>query len=417
MLTDVIYRVTGFTHKRKPNHSTRPQFKKWGVVLFLVFSTLSAHAQSITPQALNVQKEMPKNQVIAHRGTIFWAPELTEAAFRWARNSAADYLELDVHRTKDGQLVVMHDKTLKRTTNVATVFPGRENDPIGTFTMAELLQLDAGILFNEKNPNQARSSFVGQGVLAFEDVFRIAEGKRIKRNPDGSRVYHRTTDGGYQFVYEDDPADNGHRPGVIIETKIPETYLGLEEQMYQALSDFGWNPLEKNGRKISKHFYRKGKVNVGNTKGKILVQTFSREGMLRFKEVFKEEIPVSFLIKSPDPTKSGAEKSFDEIVDFTIQSGAQFIGTNVSVQDGEVSNKQFLEKIRAAGLKINIYSFNNDEEMDSYFGDQKDSNAKPLLDGMITNRADLTTHFYKRHHSRSIAPSQDPKIILEELGY
>ena len=226
MLTDVIYRVTGFTHKRKPNHSTRPQFKIWGVVLFLVFCTFSTHAQTITPRALNVQKKMPKYQVIAHRGTIFWAPELTEAAFRWARNSAADYLELDVHRTKDGQLVVTHDKTLKRTTNVAHVFPGRENDPIGTFTLAEILQLEAGATFNEKSPEQARSSFVGQGVLAFEDVFRIAEGKRIKRNPDGSRVYHRTTGGGYQFVYEDDPADNGHRPGVIIETKMLPTIRG-----------------------------------------------------------------------------------------------------------------------------------------------------------------------------------------------
>jgi len=139
--------------------------------------------------------------------------------------------------------------------------------------------------------------------------------------------------------------------------------------------------------------------------------------MLRFKEVFKEEIPVSFLIKSPDPTKSGAEKSFDEIVDFTIQSGAQFIGTNVSVQDGEVSNKLFLEKIRAAGLKINIYSFNSVEEMVAYYGNQKDSKAKPWLDGMITNRTDLTTHFYKRHHRRSIAPSQDPGTILDKLGY
>ena len=417
MLTNIIHRVNAFIHKKKPNDSTHPQFKKWGVVLFLVFCTLSAHAQNITPQALNVQKEMPKNQVIAHRGTIFWAPELTEAAFRWARNSAADYLELDVHRTKDGQLVVMHDKTLKRTTNVATVFPGRENDPIGTFTMAELLQLDAGILFNEKNPNQARSTFVGQGVLAFEDVFRIAEGKRIKRNSDGSRVYHRTTGGGYQFVYEDDPADNGHRPGVIIETKIPETYPGMEEQMFQELSNFGWNPMVKEGRKLSKKFYKKGKVNIANTRGKILVQTFSREGMMRFKDVFTEETPTSFLIKSPDPTKSGAEESFDEIVDFTVKSGAQYIGTNVSVQDGEVTNKLFLEKIRNAGLKINIYSFNSVEEMEAYYGNQKDRKARSWLDGMITNRTDLTTHFYKNHHNRSIAPSQDPVMILNELGY
>lgn len=401
MLTDLVYCKT----------------RKLSLLLFLVFYAQFTFAQIITPQARGVQKKMPSCPVIAHRGTIYWAPELTEAAFRWARNSAADYLELDVHRTKDGQLVVMHDKTLKRTTNVATVFPGRENDPIGTFTMEELFQLDAGILFNEKNPNQARSTFVGQGVLAFEDVFRIAEGKRIKRNSDGSRVYHRTADGGFLFVYENDPADNGHRPGVIIETKIPETYPGLEEQMYQDLSDFGWNPMVKEGRKLSKKFYKKGKVNIGNTRGKILVQTFSREGMMRFKEVFTEETPTSFLIKSPDPTKPGAEESFDEIVDFTIASGAQYIGTNVSVQDGEVTNKLFLKKIRNAGLKINIYSFNSVGEMEAYYGSQKKGKAKPWLDGMITNRTDLTTNFYNNHHNRSIAPSQDPVMILNELGY
>ena len=76
---------------------------------------------------------MPDNAVIAHRGTIYWAPELTEAAFRWARNTGADYLELDVQRSKDGVLVIMHDKTFKRTTDVDKKFPGRENDFIDSF--------------------------------------------------------------------------------------------------------------------------------------------------------------------------------------------------------------------------------------------------------------------------------------------
>ena len=39
---------------------------------------------------------LPRNIVIAHRGTTYWAPEETEAAMRWARNSGADYLELDL---------------------------------------------------------------------------------------------------------------------------------------------------------------------------------------------------------------------------------------------------------------------------------------------------------------------------------
>ena len=86
-------------------------------------------------------------------------------------------------------------------------------------------------------------------MLVFEDVFRIAEGKRIKRNPDGSRIFSKDEGGKYHFEYENDPADNGHRPGVYIEVKNPEEYPGIEEQVYAELARMGWNPLE--GEKIS----------------------------------------------------------------------------------------------------------------------------------------------------------------------
>jgi len=70
---------------------------------------LAGCAGKNTPVTGGVQEYMPDNAVIAHRGTIYWAPELTESAFRWARNTGADYMELDLHRTKDSVLVIMHD--------------------------------------------------------------------------------------------------------------------------------------------------------------------------------------------------------------------------------------------------------------------------------------------------------------------
>lgn len=409
-----------YLHALNPGASLKNPMiiKKWGVAMLLSFVTLFSLTQCSASSEHEAQKLIPDNSVIAHRGSIYWAPELTEAAFRWARNSGADYLELDVHRTKDDHLVVMHDKTLKRTTNVAEIFPGRESDPIGTFTLEEILQLDAGTAFNNKNPGQARGSFTREGVLLFEDVFRIAEGKRIKRNADGRRLFNKSDEGGYSFEYENDPADNGHRPGIYIETKSPQSYPDLEKQIYEALAAYEWNPLEANGQNnTSGGFYRDGKVNVGNTRGKILVQTFSRDGMLHFKDVFKGEVLTSFLVKSPAPEDSAYESKIDEIIDFARSSGAQFIGTNLSLQDGEVSNRLFLERIREAGLKINIYSFNTVDEMNAYFNPALDEKAAPLLDGMITNRTDLTTHFYKKHDSRPIESSQDPEEILDELGY
>lgn len=53
--------------------------------------------------------DLPRNIVIAHRGTTCWAPEETEVAMRWARNVGADCLELDLQRTKDRYLVALHD--------------------------------------------------------------------------------------------------------------------------------------------------------------------------------------------------------------------------------------------------------------------------------------------------------------------
>src|SRR5690606_12731605 len=93
----------------------------------------------------------------------------------------------------------------------------------------------------------------------------------------------------------------GHRPGIYIETKSPEKYPGLEKQIYQELTSFGWNPLEGKKPKSSRRFYKNGKVNIGNTKGKILVQTFSRPGMENLHHVFKGRILTSFLVKSPKP--------------------------------------------------------------------------------------------------------------------
>jgi glycerophosphoryl diester phosphodiesterase len=386
------------------------------ILLFFVGVAFLGQAQAISPKAKKVQKYLPENAVIAHRGTIYWAPELTEAAFRWARNTGSDYMELDVHRTKDGVLVIMHDRTFNRTTDVVQKFPGREKDFIDSFTFEEILKLDAGSTFNKKSPGQARQSFVGQEVLVFEDVFRIAEGKQIKRNPDGSRVFQKNANGKYVFEYEPDPADNGHRPGIYIETKYPEYYPGMEEQIYEELSRMGWNPLEGEKIKNKAPFYLKGKVNIANTKGKILVQTFSRPGMMNIKRVFKEEVLVSFLIGNPKSNDFEKQAVTDDIISFAVESGAQFIGTNLG-DDNDGLSPAFSEKIHAAGLKANVYSFNTEEQMEKYFGAGKGRKASPILDGMITNRADLTTNFYYGKGVRKLKTNQAPECILDDLGY
>ncbi len=81
---------------------------------------------------------------VAHRGASAYAPENTLAAVRKAIARDADVVEFDVRRTRDGALVLVHDATLDRTTDVRRVFPRRAPWRVTDFTHAELMRLDAG---------------------------------------------------------------------------------------------------------------------------------------------------------------------------------------------------------------------------------------------------------------------------------
>lgn len=89
---------------------------------------------------------------IAHRGARSLAPENTLAAARKAWEIGADMWELDVTMTADGELVLLHDVGLARTSNIAEVFPDRGDALLTTFTMAELRQLDMGGWFVQADP-------------------------------------------------------------------------------------------------------------------------------------------------------------------------------------------------------------------------------------------------------------------------
>ena len=76
----------------------------------------------LTADMIKVRDYVPEYAVVAHRGSTFWAPEETEAAYRWAREIGADYLECDMQVSKDGVVLALHDDNLKRTTNIENVF-------------------------------------------------------------------------------------------------------------------------------------------------------------------------------------------------------------------------------------------------------------------------------------------------------
>jgi len=116
-----------------------------GAMLLLLATVFAAQPAAAAPAA-----PRPDVANIAHRGASGVAPENTLAAIRLALKQGADVIENDIQRTGDGQLVIVHDVSLARTTNVEEVFPDRSPWNVSSFTLSEIKQLDAGSWFAAK---------------------------------------------------------------------------------------------------------------------------------------------------------------------------------------------------------------------------------------------------------------------------
>ena len=99
--------------------------------------------------------------IFAHRGASHFAPENTIAAFDKAVDMDADFLELDVQRNADGELIVIHDTTLDRTTNAT--------GPVKSVTNEMLRTIDAGSWFDR--------SFSGERIPTLKAVIKRYAGK------------------------------------------------------------------------------------------------------------------------------------------------------------------------------------------------------------------------------------------------
>ncbi|MEU4727803.1 glycerophosphodiester phosphodiesterase family protein [Streptomyces sp. NPDC023588] len=137
--------------------------------------------------------------VYAHRGASAYAPENTLDAIDLAMRLGFAWVENDVQRTKDGVLVVIHDDTLARTTDVEQVFPGRSPWKVKDFTAAEIARLDAGSWFAEE--------YRGARVPTLRQYM-----DRVQRN----------------------------QQRLLLEIKKPELYPGIEEQTLEVLDEAGW---------------------------------------------------------------------------------------------------------------------------------------------------------------------------------
>lgn len=439
----------------------------------------SVHVDYLSAEMQKVRDYVPKFATVAHRGSTFWTPEETESAYRWAREIGADYLEADLQISKDGVILALHDDNLKRTTNIENVFGedlprGRHdyyrrigyseeeaakkvvNDKANFlpnltsfYTYEELLMLDAGTWFNEDNPEQARSGFSThkQYISTLEDLIQIADGKKLKRDANGDRIFKMSTKTGktvttlggeadvvdYTFEYENDTEGNsGNRPGVYIEFK--ESWLNpsdFEQRVYDELDRLNWNIITK-PEAADAPFYLNNKVNVAYTNGKVILQTFSLSSLVRVADLYQGRIPMCFLFwkgNGATDIKDDSPMGYSSFVNLGVKHLAHIIGPSIAgaPNDYPELNLPYQDYIiKRAGMLNHPYSFDTRDQMAQYYGDYnfgnsgKDLYEPPYLDAMFTNRAEMTLQFFMDKGKRYAgAPTAVPESseLLDKLGY
>lgn len=129
-----------------------------GIYIYLAMQTgKPANARPI------FQRENSRPLVFAHRGGGGLYPENTLEAFKYSAQMGVDVLELDVHSTSDGTLVVMHDAAVDRTTN--------GSGKLSEMTLSEVKKLDAGFQFT---PDAGKTfPFRGKGITipTLQEIF------------------------------------------------------------------------------------------------------------------------------------------------------------------------------------------------------------------------------------------------------
>lgn len=302
---------------------------------------------------------------------------------------------------------------------------------------AELLMLDAGSWFNDDTPELARNSFAstnkplqetiaawqndknaqvvysnGLYISALADQIAYAEGKKLNRDSEGRRIlpYHvknslkgkslleicgtapsTTVDGVtweaqtrymdflvYDFdnAYVNDPQDNGNRPGIYIEFKESWAQMkDIEARVYQELDRWGWNIITK-PEPTSSPFYVNGKVNVGNTNGKVILQSFSFDAVHRAYQVYKGRIPFCYLLWTSDPAYA-TDIAYDTptgvaaFIKYMQDNGCHIIGPAISGAPNnypEMNAPWQAYMVRKAGMINHPYSFDSQAQITKYMG-------------------------------------------------
>jgi glycerophosphoryl diester phosphodiesterase len=210
----------------------------------LLLSLLFISACSTTPIGSQepIMDERPGNLnesrvwIIAHRGARSLAPENTLLAASKALEHQADGWELDVAMSLDGELVVLHDDTLERTSDAIDVFPDRKPWSVYDFSFEDLRTLDFGSWFVGSDPFEQGI----QGNITSDEM----EAYRGVRIPTLREALEFTKANDWWVNIEIKDAGGTHADGVIVaETLALVDELEMEEQVL--ISSFNFEYLQQ----------------------------------------------------------------------------------------------------------------------------------------------------------------------------
>lgn len=252
---------------------------------------------------------LDKNVVIAHRGASAYAPEHSYASYDLSHfDMHADYIELDVQMTLDGEIIVMHDETIERT--------GLTQGTIKEMTLEEIKRIHIGQWFNDKFPELAHDYYAEQTVPTLREVFMRY----------GLANYY-------------------------IETKAPDIYPGMEEQLMMILEDFNLLTDER----------------MANYQ--TVIQSFSLESLIKMNQL-KQGIPLLLLCKK-GMLRDMSDDDLKKIHQFVYA-----VGPNYKDLD-----QALIERMHRIGFLVFPYTLNDEVDMERLINEG--------IDGAFTNHPDL----------------------------
>jgi len=328
--------------------------------------------------SLITMKTFPAEKiVIAHRGASGYLPEHTLAAKSMAYAMGAHYIEQDVVMTNDNVLIVLHDITLDRTTDVADKFPNRSRDDgrfyAIDFTLKEIRSLSA------------------------TEGFRIQEGKKVQayenRFPMSTSSFGISTFEEELELIQGLNRSTGQDVGIYPEIKQPEFHRDegkdISSEVVKLLKKFGYTTKDH----------------------KVFLQTFSFEELKTIRNEILPEVGIDINLIQLIGSESRYPWMFERDGMEKLTSFADGIGPSkglVISSESTTSNlviTPLVSRAHAAGLKVHPYTYRMDPgQLPSYANDFQELLRQHYfdadVDGIFTDFPDKAVEFLEVNELR-----------------